>query len=411
MFKKSRKRIVLSIMGILASLWIGTLAVIYTSSYIEMSNRNSRILEMHLEMYTLAPSAENEPPQKPYRNNKAGFEKDMPGFKLSTFYTVVISNDGQIAEINNEQPELHSNDALKALALKIYSSKKTKGTQNNLSYRVTKRDSYTIVAFMDNTVINENAEMLLRYTAIFGAIAIALFFFVSMYLAKKIVAPLEESYDKQKQFISDAGHELKTPLSVMSVNSELLSREIGENEWLSNIKCENERMKSLVSRLLELARTESVAKVTEVFDFGHLVFGEVLPFESVIYENGLQLKTDIDENIEIKGDKLQLKQLVSTLLDNAVSHSRENGTVAVEVKRDSPGSVRLSVFNNGDEIPKEKRELIFERFYRMDEARTSGGEHYGLGLAIAKSIVTSHKGKISVHCKNGVVEFRVILPN
>lgn len=411
MFKKSRKRIVASIMGILIVLWIGTLAIIYTSSYIEMTNRNERMLKMHSEMYTPAPELENEPPQKPGHTNKDRLEKDMPGFKLSTFYTVVISSDGEITEINNEQPDLHSDDDLKNLALKIYNSKKTSGSLNNLAYYVTNRNTYTLVAFMDNTVLNESAETLLRYTAIFGGVALVLFFFIAKYLAKRIVAPLEESYSKQKQFISDAGHELKTPLSVMSVNSELLLKEIGENEWLSNIRYENERMKSLVTRLLELARTESVSRVTEVIDFGHLVFGEVLPFESVIYENGLRLVTNIDEKLEIHGDRLQLKQLVSVLLDNAVSHSESGGTVTVELTRESGGNVRLSVFNTGEEIPKEKRELIFERFYRMDESRTSGDEHYGLGLAIAKAIVTSHKGKIAVFCKDGIVEFRVILPN
>lgn len=409
MFKKSRNRIVAAIMGILAVLWITTLAVIYTSSYIEMSQKNERMLEMHTEMYTPRRTEENMP-KKPARTDRDRFEKDMPGFKLSTFYTAVINENGKVIELNNEQPELHSDDFLKTLALKIYTSGKTHGAQNNLSYFVAARENYTLVAFMDNTVINETAAMLLRYTAIFGGAALVLFFFLARHLAKKIVAPLEESYTKQKQFISDAGHELKTPLSVMSVNAELLSRELGENEWLSNIQYENERMKSLVSRLLELARTEAVKRSTEALNFGHLVFGEVLPFESVIFEKGLQLKTDIDEKAEIIGDRLQLKQLVSALLDNAVSHSEAGGTVAVELKKDTASSVRLSVFNNGAEIPSEKRELIFERFYRTDESRTQSGNHYGLGLAIAKAIVTAHKGKINVFCENGLVEFRVILP-
>lgn len=147
---------------------------------------------------------------------------------------------------------------------------------------------------MDNTIMEESVSTLFRYTLIFGGIAMVLFLFLSIFLAKKIVTPLEESYKKQKQFISDAGHELKTPVSVVSVNAELLSREIGDNQWLSNIQYENQRMGLLVSQLLQLARTENVLPQMERIDFSHLVIGESLPFESVAFEQGLVLKCEIE---------------------------------------------------------------------------------------------------------------------
>ncbi len=246
MFKKSRRKIVAAIMSVLVFLWVGTLGVIYTSSYIEMSRRNEQMLKVHTEMYTITqPFEEVRPPNLPMPGGNPGFESsfaESPMFQLSTFYTVAMTYEGETIEIKNNQQNLHSDSDLEQLAEKVFKSNRTKGTINNLAFYKADKSGYTLVAFMDNTVINENAITLFRYTLIFGAIALVIFFFLSQFLAKKIVKPLEESYKKQKQFISDAGHELKTPVSVVSANAELLSREIGENQWLENILYENERM-------------------------------------------------------------------------------------------------------------------------------------------------------------------------
>ena len=184
------------------------------------------------------------------------------------------------------------------------------------------KGDYTLVAFLDNTVVLENVETLISYTLIFGTAALVALFFLARYLAGKIVSPLEESYLSQRQFISDAGHELKTPVAVINANLELLSREIGENQWLSNIQYENERMSALVIQLLELVRAENVTPQMESLDLSRLVYGETLPFETVAYEKGLTLNSEIAENVCVSGNSTQLKQLVSILIDNAVRHSR-----------------------------------------------------------------------------------------
>lgn len=231
----------------------------------------------------------------------------------------------------------------------------------------------------------------------------------SIFLARRIVTPLEESYQKQKQFISDAGHELKTPVSVISTSAELLAKEIGENKWLSNIQYENERMGSLVKQLLELAKMESVAPQTERVDFGRLTSGELLPFESVAYEHGLQLDSDIANHIYVNGDSSRLKQLVSILIDNAIRHSEDGSFVKISLQN-RHNFAKLSVINDGKEIPAEQQTQIFERFYLMDSARSGDDRHFGLGLAIAKAITVSHHGKITVSCYDGKIEFSVLIP-
>lgn len=414
MFKKSRRKIVAAIMSVLALLWMGTLGMIYTSSYFEMARQNERMLRTHARMYRLPQDFESIlPPNDPRPNGDHGFSNDFdphsPMFQLSTFYTVAVSCDGDILEIKNEPPTVHTDDDLKELAQSIIKKNEQTGVRDHLIFCQTDKGGYTLVTFMDNTVISESAMMLFRYTLIFGGAALVIFFFLSVFLAGKIVKPLEESYQRQKQFISDAGHELKTPISVVSANTELLSREIGDNQWLQNIQYENGRMGVLVGQLLDLARTENVTPQMERIDFSRLVTGEALPFESVAFEKGLALSNSISDNVAVEGSRTQLKQIVSILLDNAIRHSKQPGEVRLSLTKEH-GLARLSVINKGDEIPARQREQIFERFYRADTARGSEDRHYGLGLAIAKAIADSHKGRIEVRCSNGFVEFCVQIP-
>ena len=414
MFKKSRRKIVAAIMSILVLLWVGTLGVIYASSYLEMKNQNEQMLQMHAQTYTLSQSVNGmAPPSRPFPGGNPGLipglDPESPRFRLSTFYTVAVSYEGDVLEIINEPPTVYSDNDLEKMARDIIKDGESGGTEDNLTFLNMDKNGYILVAFMDNTVVNESAMTLFRYTLIFGGIAMVLFFFVSVFLARKIVGPLEESYQKQKQFISDAGHELKTPVSVVSANAELLSRELGDNQWLANIQYENERMGMLVGQLLDLARTENVMPQMEHIDLSRLVDGEVLPFESVAFEKGLVLNSFVTGGIAVVGNSTQLKQLTSILLDNAIRHSKTEGEVRLSLTREH-GIAELSVVNSGDEIPIEHREQIFERFYRADPARNGEDRHYGLGLAIAKAIVNTHHGHIQVHCYNGLVEFRVSLP-
>ena len=414
MFRRSRRKIVAAIMSVLVLLWVGTLGVIYASSYFEMKKQNEQMLQSHAQMYNL-PNAFDQmmPPNGPRPDGnpgfKPGFDPESPKFQLSTFYSVAVSYKGEILEIKNDSPTVYASDDLAQMAKDIIKDGKSTGTKDNLTFLKTDKNGYALVVFMDNTVVNESAMTLFRYTLIFGSAALVLFFFLSVFLARKIVAPLEESYQKQKQFISDAGHELKTPVSVVSANAELLSRELGDNQWLRNIQYENERMGLLVGQLLDLARTENVTPQMECIDFSRLVAGETLPFESVAFEKGLVLNSNITGGITVEGNSTQLKQLASILLDNAIRHSKPDGEVRLTLTKDH-GITELSVINKGDEIPAEHRERIFERFYRIDTARNGEDKHYGLGLAIAKAIVDAHHGHIEVNCYNGLVEFHVRMP-
>ena len=423
MFENSRRKIVAAIMSVLALLFLGTLAVIYGSSYFEVSAANHEMLQRYVELYSLEKQprgnmslGDMEPRDLldpvidvPKDISDGPHFEDKPVFQLSTFYSVAISDSGEILAVDNSDRNVYEDAELEEYAVEITESNKNKGVKGNLIYLASDKGSYTLVAFMDNTVMKESMTTLFRYTLVFGSAAIIALFFVAIFLARRIVQPLEESYQKQKQFISDAGHELKTPVSVVSANAELLAREIGENQWLANIQYENERMGKLVGQLLELARTENVAPQTEHLDLSRLVGGEALPFESVAFEKGLELNCNIVNGLFVTGNGTQLKQLVSILLDNAIRHGTGGGEVTLQLKEER-NHAKLSVINDGDEIPPEQQTQLFDRFYRVDAARNGEDKHYGLGLAIAKAIVTAHKGKINVLCYNDKVEFVARIP-
>ena len=269
-------------------------------------------------------------------------------------------------------------------------------------------DYYDIVVFLDNAVIEDSVKILLRNVLIVGSAAIVVLFFLSLRLSKRIIQPLEDNDKQQRQFISDASHELKTPVAVIDANAELLARELGDNEWLSNIRYENDRMGELVKQLLDLSRAESAELPAETVDLSRVVTGEELAFESLAFDQGKTILSEIGEDIHVTGSETQLAQLVSVLLDNAVRHSAGK-EIGLSLRREGHEAV-LEVVNEGEEIPPEKKAHLFDRFYRADEARTDEGQHYGLGLAIAKAVAEKHGGSIGVSCADGKVTFSVTLP-
>ena len=436
MFKKTRKKIIALIMGSLVLLFALTLSVIMLASYREMRTQNAQMLETYTEQYRLEPQGrqgEMEPPewQNDSEQQQGGQEDLGPrgddsfflddrwsnngrwmdnkrNYQLSTFYSVAFSEDNIVLAVNNGDNSVYTEEDLIKIATEVLQESKSSGRVGNLSYKICQKEGYFLVAFKDDTVAENSLSMLLKNILIVGGAAIIVLFFLSLYLSKRIVRPLEENDEQQKQFISNASHELKTPVAVISANAEILSRELGENEWLANIEYENERMGELVKQLLDLSRAENKESPMEQVDFSRIATGEVLALESLAFEQGKEIQSDIEEDISLIGNASQLTQLVSILLDNAIRHST-GSKIEVELKHHGHAAV-LSVENDGDEISQEKLEHLFDRFYRLDEARNSEGHHYGLGLSIAKAVAEKHGGSISASYQDGKVKFTVSLP-
>lgn len=423
MFKKTKRKIVFAIVFSLLILMAVTLSVIYLSNRIALRHENEAMLEMYVERYTLdSDPAEPKPePGKPsFKPSTKPDGEDQPppdlktpdkqesAFHLSTFYSVAFDENGAVLSVHNGNEELQSEETLVDLASSILSRGRQSGTSGSMLYLVTQREDCTLVAMIDSTITDNSQSTLIRQMLLFGSLATAVLFVLSIFIARRIVRPLEENDRRQKRFISDAGHELKTPIAVISANSELLQREIGSNEWLANIDYENERMSALVKQLLQLSRAENDDLPKEAVDFSALVSGEILPFESYAFEKGYEIVSEITPDLTVTGNSMQLRQLVSILLDNAVAHGIA-GEIRLTLQREKHAAV-LSVSNAANDIGTEQLPHLFERFYRTDEARTDDGAHYGLGLSIAKAVVDAHGGTIHAEYKNGRAVFTAVLP-
>lgn len=242
---------------------------------------------------------------------------------------------------------------------------------------------------------------------IIGALGLIIICIIAKKISKTIVKPVEDSFEKQKQFVSDASHELKTPLAVIEANADVLQDKVGENKWITYIQKEVQSMNKLVNDLLVLARMENTKiSKNQKFDLSKEVQMSVSVFESMIYEKKIELETNIIDGIEFNGDKEDIKHIISIILDNAIKHTEENGKIIVNTLKEK-NSVKIEIKNQGEPIPEEEREKIFERFYRVDKARNRNEKRYGLGLSIAKGIVDKYNGSIYATSKDGFTIFVV----
>ena len=237
---------------------------------------------------------------------------------------------------------------------------------------------------------------------LFALLSVFFSLFVVVYLLSfKVFEPIKETLEKQKRFISDASHELKTPLTIISANADVL-KQTCDSQWLDNIKSQTERMDNLVSDMLTLAKLDERKAIIseEPCDVSQLVLDTALPFDAVAFEKNKTLTLDIKPDIKAVADRQNVKKITSILIDNAIKHSYANGEIKVSVYREN-NKVYLTVFNTGSDIPDDKSDKIFERFYRGDKSRSRESGGSGLGLSIAKSIADNNKWKINAQSKLG----------
>ncbi len=328
------------------------------------------------------------------------------------FFYVKFDSTGNVLESDvSHMADLSAEDAA-SYARGALESGSRSGTADGYQFLCGQKEYGTIVALAQRDV---ETNMLRQLTTISAAAVIGgvlVFLVLVLLLSKWAVRPVKTAFERQRQFISNAGHELKTPITIIAANSDVLHSEIGDNKWLSYIQNQNERMAALVNDLLTLAHTDEDSQKPQLerFDFSGACVDCALEFESIAYEGGKTFLTDIQPDILINGNEPMMKQLLYILIDNALKHSDQNGEVRVTLKRMGSKAV-LEVYNTGEGVPPEERDKIFERFYRSDSSRSRETGGYGLGLAIGKSIVELHKGKITVQSEQGKwTRFIIILP-
>ena len=330
----------------------------------------------------------------PFSDSQSGY---VDTFSIQIDFAYNVRRIVLTRDITVQQDEIigYANQALQ--------SGETYGELGRYAYYVQQKGYGTIIVFMNIQSYQQSLKNLRFTTSLIGLLTIFIFFGMSVALSFWLVRPVKTTFDKQKLFISNASHELKTPLAVISANSDVLEAQIGDNKWLGYIKSETLRMSELVEELLCLARLDDKTGhklVMEEFNLTDVFLQTALPFESKVFELGKRFDVEAQPDLKYKGDVSSIRHVLTILIDNAIKYSEENGQISVKLYAHS-GKKIIEVYNTGEGVPKDKLNKIFERFYRQDEARNSKSGGYGLGLAIAKASVEAHGGKIYAQSEYG----------
>ena len=393
MIKKLRKKITLII---LFAISIPLLLIIIFNAYSYYDNiikSNVRFVDRFFA----------EPEGGPKRENK------IEPIETNGIYSISIDN-GTIHNYSN-----NVTDEIKEYAIKVSSKTNESGIIGNYIYKKRVhdlKDSNTSIILIESSSEINKIKLVIIISILASIISIILVYVLSKKIASLIIKPVEETLNKQKEFISDASHELKTPLAVISANADVLEGEIGNNKWLTYIQKETDNMGKLISELLLLTKIESVDKLRkpEKFNMSDYIELVVATFESMAFERKVKVETKIQKGVVTDSfSKDDIEHVLSTLIDNAIKHTKEKNKVIVEFEKNKD-NICIYVKNKGEEIPVSEREKIFDRFYRIDKSRNRNEKRYGLGLSIAKSTVLKNNGIIIVDYKDGYTIFKVELP-
>lgn len=333
------------------------------------------------------------------------------------FFALRLGANGDLLATGGGYYDLSDAAFLDSLIDATFATPKQFGVLSEYNLRYYRVDTPLSQCLVFADISSERATLngLVKTCCIIGVVGFLLFLWVSILLSKWAVRPVEQAWKQQRQFVAAASHELKTPLTVIMTNAELMQSptydESKREKFLGSILTMSGQMKRLIEQMLELARSDN-AETKTVFaevELSRLVTQTVLPFESVFFEKGLTLTTDVEENVRVAGDQTQLRELVEILLDNAQKYAGEKGRVWVALRKRGKSRCVLTVADEGEEIPPEALQNLFKRFYRADPARSRSGS-FGLGLSIAESIAIQHRGKIWAESKDGINRFSVELP-
>lgn len=328
------------------------------------------------------------------------------------FYTFILDRNNNIIHKISHNENSFSNEIINK-ANNILAKSNDSNIKINFLYLSDtsynfKSGQYLVI--VDTSNIRYRLVSLLLISILILGIFEILVYYVSKKITKWIVFPVEETFNKQKDFIADASHELKTPLAVMMASIDCIEVNKKNEKYINNMKSEADRMNHLITKLLDLSKSEMNNKkeLYQLNNLSKIVEKRTLVFESLAFENNVSIDSDIEKDILFNCNKIEIDEVVSILIDNAIKHSYKNSKVKVNLYKDK-NNIILDVINNGKDIPNEECDKIFERFYRSDKSRNRASNRYGLGLAIAKNIVNNHNGQIKAFSKDKFTTFRVTL--
>ena len=397
MLKKLRLKFVIINMAIVTTMLCVIFGLIYHSTRVDLEQENLNMMRAIASFPALdRPGRPDQPPE----------EVRLP------YFTLQIEADGTVSAFGGGYYDLSDGKFLQDLADKVMAAGGDTGVLEEYNLRFCRLPTPMGERLVFSDISSERATLdsLVRTCLLIGALSFAAFLGLSLLLARWAVRPVERAWQQQRQFVADASHELKTPLAVITTNAELLQG-TQESGPASHILSTARQMRQLVEGLLELARADGDASETPMarVDWSALVEEALLPFEPVFFERGLTLTPRVQPGLAVWGRADQLRQAVDILLDNAQKYAVSPSAVYLHLDRVNHNRCLLMVENQADPLSPQELEDIFKRFYRTDRARSRDGS-FGLGLPIAKQIVSAHRGRIWAESREGRVRFYIELP-
>ncbi len=337
----------------------------------------------------------SERPEEP-NGGRFSVEPDKKPPAETRYFVVTVS--GSEFSYNLDFSDTEKENATQ-MALGVLGKKNKVGYYGNYRYRKVDVLSMTVIVFLDRSQQLSTAETFLVYSIIIALVGLLIIFAAIVALSSKIVKPIADNYEKQRMFITDAGHELKTPLTIISANNELIALEYGENDSTRAIEKQVERMNSLVKNLTALAKIEEGGLLVKNEFSLSGAFKEVAEnYEAVFEKRGISVEIIADEEVNFVGDENLFRQLFAILFDNVAKYSVSEAKATL---KKVGGKIRINVQNDAACVKDGDMKEVFERFYRSAESRASGVEGSGIGLSAAREIVALHGGKISACGKDG----------
>ena len=406
MIKRLRKRFIL----ICTLSFLAVFVIMVTAIYVTNTIRQNRRLDFIADIISENGGSFPEP-----KDTSFTFSNHLPDFIntdtpfTTRFYTVTLDEKDEYQSSSTEFVSDITEAKAEKSAEEVLKKGKSRGWYGDFRYKVYEYNGNKQLLFISGKNHRFSSNEFMKLTVrIFGLGSLAVLALIII-LSKFAMRPAAESYQKQKQFVTDANHELKTPLTLILTNIDIAEAELGQNEWLDDVRSEGERMSKLVNRLVALSRMDeekAFGRFTE-FDLSGAVSDAVSEFTELAAIYGKELTAEIDKDIKYHGDESEIRQLTAILLDNAVKYCDEGGSIkAVLNQKKHPV---LTVTNSCKNVDNIKLDRLFDRFYREDTARTAGSG-FGIGLSIAQSIAERHKGSIkAVKAADGVIGFTVKL--
>ena len=409
MIKKLRKKFILINMLLITLVLTLTFSAICVFSYQWQKADTLRVLERVLKN-------EQDLPDPPLEIRDR--EPDRNPF-ITPVFSVLITPSGEIQLLRSDHVTV-SEEVLNQVSREVLARDQRDGVLMNLELRYLKMEGPDgiRIGFADMGRELDSLKKLVISLALVGMAGLIGFFLISIFLSSWVLRPAEKAWEQQRQFVADASHELKTPITVILANLDILRVHPDQlvrdqDKWLKNTSTEALRMKTLVEDLLFLAKSDAAREdVTkrQNFDISDALWSCILPFEPVAYEKGCSLESQVEEKLMFHGDPGQIRQLFMILLDNACKYSQENQPILLSLKREA-SQIRMEVTNRGTPIPPGDLDRIFCRFTRLDDSRSGLEAGYGLGLAIARTIAENHGGSIQAASSQGKgTTFTVLLP-